>query len=428
MRVLPFYLILFLLFSLHSLAQESTVIVNGRLHIGDGSVIEEGAIGFREGIIDFVGRAKSVDQKMYKTVIDASGKDIYPGIIACNTSLGLNEISAVRATRDYYETGSFNPSVRSIIAYNAESDVVASVLSNGILLAQVCPQGGRISGTSSIVKLKGWNWEDAAYSIDDGIHINWPSMYKRKEDNTANEREKNPNYDKEHSELMEFFQKAKAYSSLKYPVETDLKMEALRGVFSGEKNVYIHADFVKELREAIYFKRELGLPNVTLVGAYDSHLLTDLIKENDISVMITRVNSLPSYYGDPIDLPYSLPKKLEDAGVLYSLQMEGGMETMQNRNLIFNAGTAVAYGLDKEAALKSITLNAATILGIEERTGSLTKGKDANIIISEGDLLDMRFSQVTKAFILGEEILLTNRQTELYEKYKRKYEEEKEGF
>ncbi|MDQ3047342.1 MAG: amidohydrolase family protein, partial [Bacteroidota bacterium] len=187
------------------------------------------------------------------------------------------------------------------------------------------------------------------------------------------------------------------------------------------QTLYIHANNAKEIIESVNFAKNNGITNVCIVGGKDSWMVTDLLKANNVSVMVARVHDLPDRPEDDIDLPYKLPYLLEKAGILYCLNNEGDMEAMNTRNLPFLAGTAAAYGLTKEQALKAVTLNAAKILGIDKTTGSLEKGKDANLFISTGDALDMRGNNVEAAFVKGKTIDLNNDQKALYEKYKTKY-------
>jgi len=393
------------------------------VHTGTGEVLENGAVGIKNGLIIFVGKSDKAPAGEYDKVKDWEGKHLYPGLIAMNTTLGLNEIFAVRATRDYREVGSMKPNVRSIIAYNAESRITETVLANGILLAQVCPRGGRIKGSSSVVKLEGWNWEDAVYKMDEGIHMDWPRLFKRKgERSDPIAFEPDEDYIEEIIRLKNYFREAKAYAQRENHLEVNPAYEAMRGVFSGEKRLYISSDFIKEIREIIAFKRNFGIEKVTIVGGYDSWMAADLLRENDISVLVRRVNSLPRFAEDAVDASFSLPAKLASAEVQFAFQMDGDMETMQNRNLPFNIGSAIAYGLDGERALQAATLDAATILGIDETTGSIEIGKEANIIISDGDVFDMQTSIIRFALIKGTEVDLETKQDELYKKYKAKYE------
>ncbi|MCO6501004.1 MAG: amidohydrolase family protein [Vicingus serpentipes] len=397
---------------------KSVLILNGTAHLGNGAVIKNAAIAFDKGKLTLVEDASKIkiDFSVYDTIIRVEGKHIYPGFIAPNSTLGLVEIDAVRATRDNDETGGFNPNVRSIIAYNAESKITTTVRSNGVLLGQITPRGGRVSGTSSIVQFDAWNWEDAIYKEDDGVHINWVDMFDRRT-GKANE-----NYTQQMNELITFFNAARAYSKTTHQQEKNLRFEAMRGVFDGNKTLYVHADFIKEITAAIHFARKQEVKKMVIVGGYDAWMIPEMLKENKVAVILKRVHSLPERQEEDVYLPYKLPHLLFDAGVLFCLENAGDMETMGTRNLPFYAGTAAAYGLDKEEALKLITLNTAIILGIDNSTGSLEKGKDATLFISTGDALDMKTNNVETAFIQGRLIDVDNHQKKLYRKYSKKYE------
>lgn len=199
-----------------------TLIKNATAHLGNGFIIENSVIAFENGKITLIGDARVVrlDMSIYNRIIDGTGKHVYPGFIATNSTLGLIEIGAVRASNDQSETGSLNPNVRSIIAYNTDSKIIPTVRSNGVLMAQITPKGGTISGSSSVVQLDAWNWEDAIVKEDDGIHINWPSMYStsgwwaepgeiKKEDSYAAKKE----------EIIKFFKEAQAYCNLSFHLE-----------------------------------------------------------------------------------------------------------------------------------------------------------------------------------------------------------------
>lgn len=403
----------------------SVVILNATIHIGNDSVIANGIVGIRNGkIAEVIDASKAkIELGNYDQKIDAKGMHVYPAIIAPNSTLGLTEIDAVRATRDMNETGSILPNVRSQIAFNTDSKIIPTVRTNGVLLAQVTPRGATVSGTSSIMMLDGWNWEDATYKADDGIHINWPKIQSRnwnENDFTFGPTEKNKEYTKQVDELKKLFADAKAYRESDKS-EKNLRFEAMKGVFDGSQNIYIHANNVKEITEAVYFAKQFELKKLVIVGGKDAWLITDLLKQNNVAVIVNRVHDLPDYAEDDVDLPFKLPYLLQKAGVLFCLNNEGDMEAMGTRNLPFMAGTAAAYGLTKEQALKAVTLNTAKILGIDKTTGSIEVGKDANLFISTGDALDMKTSNVLFAFIKGKSIDLNNEQKELYEKYRKKY-------
>jgi imidazolonepropionase-like amidohydrolase len=397
---------------------ESILIMNGTAHLGNGEVIANSVIGIENGKIVLVADATRIrlDKSKYKKIVDANGKHVYPGLIDCSSTLGITEIDLVRATRDYYEVGQMNPNVRSIIAYNTDSKIQPTVRSNGVLLAQVAPQGGTISGTSSVVELDGWNWEDAAYKLDDGIHMNWPQMYIYKS-TPENEEIQKTRMQKGLDEIENFFREAKEYSGQNGPAEKNVRFEAMRGLFDGSKKLYVHCDYVKEIVAAVDLSKRYNIKMVLVSGA-DSYKVADLLKQNNVSVIIVRTHSLPPREDEDVDLPYKLPFLLKQAGLVVAISMDG---SWQARNVAFNAGTAAAYGLTKEEALMTITLNAARILGIDSTAGSLEEGKDGTLIISSGDVLDMRTNNIEYALIRGKEINLDNIQKQLYRKYVTKY-------
>lgn len=395
------------------------LIMNATAHLGNGRVIENSAIGFQNGKLTLVADAKTIriNRSAYSKVIDASGKQIYPGFIDCNSSLGLTEIDMIRSMSDNYEVGEMNPNVRSVIAYNTDSKIIPTVRSNGVLLEQVVPQGGIISGQSSVMQLDGWNWEDATYKADDGIHVNWPRMYVVKSPRAEPEDVQRQKIQKNISDLELFFREAKAYCANSAPQEKNLKFDAMRGLFDGSKKLYVHCDYVKEIVSAVDMAKRMSL-KLVIVGGADSYLITDVLKANSVAVILGRTHSLPSREDDDVALPYKMPSILQKAGILYTVSIES---SWQSRNLGFMAGTGVGFGLTQEEAVMALTMNAATILGIDQTAGSLEVGKDATLFISSGDALDMRTQNVETAFIGGKEINLDNVQKQLYNKYQTKY-------
>lgn len=407
--------------------QKSVLIMNAVAHLGTDSVIQNSVIGIRNGKIDLIANATTIriDKSAYDEVVEASGKHVYPGLIAPNSTLGLTEIEAVRATNDFREVGSILPHIRSLIAYNTDSKIIPTVRTNGVLMAQVTPRGGIISGTSSILQLNGWNWEDAVYKVDDGIHINWPRIQSRKfldeDQGFAGPYEKNKEYTRQTEELKKLFSDAKAYAQTPTKENENLRLAAIQKLLNGSEIAYFHANEVKEIIEAVNFAKAYQLKKVVLVGGRDSYMVTDLLRENNVAVIVCRVHDLPDHPEDDVDQIYKLPYLLHKAGILFCLNNQGDQEATGTRNLPFLAGTAAAYGLTKEQALRSVTLNTAKILGIDKTIGSLEQGKDATLFISTGDALDMRTNRVEKAYIKGESIDLYNDQQALYEKYKKKY-------
>ena len=403
---------------------QSILLLNGYLHIGNGEVIESGLVGIKNGKIDLVRNslAYTYNKEDWDTIIDLQGQHIYPAFIAPNSTLGLTEIDAVRATRDFDEVGQYNPHIRSQIAFNVESKVISTVRTNGVLLAQATPRGGDISGTSSIMALDGWNWEDATILKDDGIHLNWPiSAGQSGVSNEVNTAKNKENYSKEKLAIFQFFEMSLKYASFSEKDQNDVRLNAMIDCFKGNKRVYIHADELQQLQDAIDFSIHFDLPFPVIVGGYDSHLVTRKLKDANIPVMLVRTHSLPQNEEDAVDFPYHLPAMLQEAEVKFCLQNEGAMETMNARNLPFQAGTAMAYGLTEEQAIRSISLSTCEIVGIDRDFGSIEEGKSATLFVSQGNALDMRTNQVNVAIIRGLFMPTRNFQQELYEKYTRKY-------
>lgn len=403
-------------------------IVGATAHLGNGQVIENSLITFENGKLLHVldGTVAKIDLSNMD-IINANGKHVYPGFIVPNSTLGLVEIDAVRATDDDAELGDWNPHIRSLIAYNAESKVVESMRPNGVLLAQITPRGGRISGTSSIVQLDAWNWEDAVIKENDGIHMNWPSNFSRGrwwlgEDPGM---KVNKKYEAQVTEISEFFKNAKTYLAGDQSVQ-HLPYLAMNGLFDGSKSLYIDVDDEKGITDAIQFAKTHHIPSTVIVGGYHAHKVSNLLKTHNIPVLLQRVHRRPGNTDDDYDMPFKLAKLLMDKGVTVALETSGQMERMNSRNLPFYAGTTVAHGLTKEQALQLITQNPAKILGIDNRYGTLESGKSATLFISEGDALDMRTNKLTHAFIDGRQLSLETHQTTLWKRYSEKLEESKD--
>jgi imidazolonepropionase-like amidohydrolase len=397
---------------------ERICLKGGTVHTGDGKVIENAYLIFENGKVTDVFAASDVKtDATLGRVIDVTGKQIYPGVISLNSILGLVEIEAARATDDQAEVGSSNADARAISSYNTDSRVTPTVRSNGVLYAQVVPQGGRVSGTSAVVQLDAWNWEDAALKAEEGVWITWPGMYKMKYGEVEREGyEVNKDYDKNVQELKDYFAEAKSYALTTHE-KKNLRFEAMRKLFTDKQNLYVRVSYVKEILQVIDFAQSFGV-NIVLVGAADSYMIADVLAAKKIPVILQKTHELPSYDDEDIQQPYKTPAILQQSGVLFALSIGG---FWQERNLMFEAGTASAYGLSKEQALAAITSNSAKILKLDSRIGTIAKGKDASFIISDGDLLDMRTSNITLAFIEGRQIDLDNKQKELYRKFSQKY-------
>ena len=394
-------------------------ITNATIHVGNGTVINNGTIKVTDGKIIQIGTniAASGD------IIDAKGKQVYPGLILPESDLGLKEIAnAVRGSNDYQELGEWNPNVQSAVAYNSDSKIINTLKSNGIVLTNVAPTGSLMAGTTSVMQLDAWNWEDALYKRNTGIVFYMPSLINRRPRFGGRGQQPETDPVKEGldkiEEVKKVLREAKAYSQETDHIQTNLKFEALKPLFSKQEKLFIHADVVKQLLVAVDFAKEFDI-DVVIVGGAESWQIADLLKKNNIAVILSREYNLPETEDEDIDQPFKTPYMLKQAGVLFALNDDN--DETRYRNLAFNAGTAAAYGLTKEEALQSITLNAAKILGIDDRTGTIEEGKDANIVISDGDIMDMRTSIIAAVFIQGRKVSLENKQTQLYTRYMTKY-------
>lgn len=395
-----------------------------KVHVGNGEVIENAYLEIQNGEFSRVSDANTsrINESDYSMIIDAEGKEVFPGFIVMDSRLGLVEIGAVRATHDYDEVGELNPNVRALPAFNTESKIIPTVRTNGVLMAQIAPVGGRISGASSLVHFDGWDWQDAAVRADEGVYLNWPHRYRQTGWWAApGEIKGNKEYGNQVDELERYFEEAVAYQALDKKDPQNLRFESLAGVLDGSARLYIRADWAKDILDAVQFIRKFKLKKTAIVGGAEAHLVTTELKENNIPVVIDRVHKLPVHPDSPLDEPFTLAKKLSDAGVMICFATNGDMEAMISRNLPFQVGTAVHYGLDYEKAIESLTLVPARLAGVEEHYGSIEPGKVATFFLCEGDPLDMRSNVITQAFIEGKMIDLTNHQVDLYHKFSEKH-------
>ena len=402
----------------------ATALMGGTVHVGNGQVIPNGVIIFENGVISTVADATLVRLNMTNMdVVNVSGKHVYPGIISPASTVGLQEIGAVRATVDMQEVGIFNPNVRALIAYNTDSEVIPTIRNNGVLLTQATPQGGTVSGSSSVMMADGWNWEDAALKKDDGIWLNWPTYFARDfnlEDFTITIK-KNEKRAAAIGTLQALFADAKAYAALPNPTSTNLRLESMRGLFTGSQNLYLRVNYGKDIIEAVTFAKSFGIPKVVVVGGEEANRVVQFLKDQNVPVILSALHRLPTREDEDVDLAYRMPGILQKAGILVGLSYAD--EWWRTRNLPFLAGTAAGFGVtDREEALKMVTSNTARILGIDRMVGTLEQGKHATLFVSAGDALDMRTNVVERVFIQGRAVNLDDRHKRLYNTYKEKYE------
>lgn len=402
--------------------QRPIAIVNGTIHTVSGDIISSGVVVFNQGIITAVGDKDQVRIPQDAETIDASGKHVYPGLISAYTTLGLIEIGAVRASDDTSETGSINPNAHAYTAYNTDSEIIPTVRSNGILTAHIVPQGGRFSGTTSIMMLDGWGVEEVALVKSAGVHVVWPSMTVVDAWwMTTPAAEQRKNIQKSVQKITDVIEQAKRYKKSNRDARKDIRWEALLPVIENKIPLFVYASEYKQIDAAVAFCHKHSL-RMVLVGGADSWKLTERLKAHNIPVILQKVNSLPRRSDEDYDLAFRIPQLLENAGVNFCLSGGTGWDSYwDGRNLPFQAGTAVAYGLSKKAALRAITLSAAEILNIDDKIGSIEVGKDATIIISKGDILNISTSIVEQAFIQGRKVDLDDRHKRLWRKYQEKY-------
>ena len=397
---------------------EPIAITNATIHIGDGSVINNGVLAFDQGVITYVGTDANRPEFFNHQLINLQGLHIYPGFVLPNTSLGLLEIANLRATDDVAETGDINASVRSAIAYNTDSELIPTFRFNGILTAGVTPDGGMISGRSSVFKLDGWNWEDSLLKADAAMHMNWPDRIRRQRNETTGvfENTDNPDYPYMIQMLNSLFQDARTYNGS----PLNLNLQAMQPLFTGESKLFIHANDARDIIASVQFARSYGVSDIVLVGGRDALKVKDLLIAESVAVIYESVHALPAQEWFDIDEQFKVPFQLHEAGILVGI---GGGETAldSQRNLPFFAGTAAGYGLDRETALSMITSHNAEILGVADRIGTLVSGKDATFFISSGDALDMRTNQLQEAFIQGRMIDLFGNQQALYQRFLERY-------
>lgn len=397
---------------------EPIVITGAVIHVGDGTVIENGVLAFDEGVITYVGTEINRADFFNHQLIDIQGMHIYPGFILPNTTLGLSEVANLRATNDVIETGDINASVRSAIAYNTDSELIPTFRFNGILTAQITPEGGLVSGRSSVMKLDGWNWEDTLLKADAGMHMHWPSRTRRERNEITGQFETvdNEDYGAQTQMLHALFQNAKTYDES----PLNLNLAAMQPLFNAEAKLFIHANDARAIVSSVQFASRYGVENIVIVGGRDALKVKDLLLSESVAVIYESVHALPGREWYDIDEPFKVPFQLHDAGILVGI---GGGETAldSQRNLPFFAGTAAGYGLDRETALAMVTRHNAQILGVDDRVGTLEVDKDATFFISTGDALDMRGNQLQEAFIQGRLIDLFGTQQELYQRYYERY-------
>ncbi|NQV38660.1 MAG: amidohydrolase family protein [Candidatus Marinimicrobia bacterium] len=411
-------------------AQEKPILIqNGTLHTVSHGVLEHTDILFENGIITRIDDNIVPNPEM--EVIDAGGKHIYPGLIASVSTLGLVEVSAVRATVDYDEVGDMTPEVRANVSYNPDSELIPITRSNGVLFVNTMPTGGRLTGQSSLMMMDGWTWEDATLNHPTALHVNWPDMWIDTNPNSKTPvSEQEENRRKALKELNELIDRVRQYQKIidnppksrPHDVAHDLRLEAMIPYANGEKPFFIHAFDARQIETAVHWSIKQNV-KIVIVGGWDAWRVTEILKEHQIPVIIEGTLRTPWRRNSDYSEAYALPAWLYEAGVSFCISTAGNaFQAAHVRDLPNHAAMAAAFGLPMDVALRSITLSAAEILGVDDQIGSLDIGKDASLFIADGDILEIT-SHVEQAYILGTTTDMNDRHKTLYKKYLEKYKQ-----
>lgn len=395
-------------------------IVNATIHPVSSEPIERGYVVFRDGLITEVG-AGAYSAAPDTEVIDAAGRHVYPGLISADTTLGLSEIQAVRATNDTSETGAITPEVRAVIAVNPDSALIPVTRANGILTALVVPQGGAISGYASTIRLDGWTTEELTIADRAGLVVRWPNVRPRTAWWIEESEEEQLRRSKENLDRIDrAFEEAAAYARARaadptFPI--DLRLESMLPAIDRQVPVFIHANDAAQIRSAIAWANRMNL-RLVIVGGADADQCLDLLKTHDVPVIVVGTHRMPTRRDLPHDQPFTLPLTLHEAGVRFCIA--SGEEPAHERSLPYHAAKSAAYGLPLDVALRSVTLSAAEIIGAGSALGSLEAGKNATLIITDGNPLEIT-THVLAAYIDGAAVDLDNKQKALDRKYRHRY-------
>lgn len=403
-------------------------ITNARIVIVTGAVIENGTVVIQDGRIAAVGAAVSIPSGAEK--IDGKGLSVYPGLIDAATNLGLAEIPlGANATMDVAETGTMNANAKAITGVNPHSSHVNVTRVNGVTTVHTGPSGGLIAGQSAVINLNGSTQGDMAVLPASGLVINFPRISTfggfnpQTGPQTVEFGEAVRRRDTQIDELKKIFKNAENYArakeayakdkSLPYPA-TDLRLEALVPYARGQRPMIFTVERERDIRAVARFVSEMKVKGV-IVGGQEAWRVADDLKKNNIAVIYTNIYNLPVRDDDPYDFLFEAPVKMQQAGIRFAIGTgDGGAEV---RDLPYQAGIAGAFGLPKEEALKSVTIYPAQILGVADRLGSIEVGKMANVVVTDGDILEPR-TNIKYLFIGGRLLPLTSRHTELFESFK----------
>lgn len=401
----------------------------GTVHTLAGEPIENGVVLIEDGRITGVGKALSIPDGA--EIVDAAGLDVYPGMFDAFSNLGLTEIRSVRATSDLGERGDFNPHLKASTAVHPAGEHIPVTRANGITHALVVPASARsagrgggatlLPGQASLINLDGWTWEEMEVDGRNAMTILWPTIRAgggrgRRGGEPPPFKEAKEKYEEKVAELRTWFEAARHYKRAREAgaeAAPDSKLEALLPLLDGSQPALIVANRARTIRNAVAFAEEQKL-RMILAGGQEAWKVAELLKQKNIPVILGPTEALPADRDDPYDKPFTAPEELRKAGVLFAF---GSFSSDSSRTLPYQAGVAVAFGLPYEEALKAVTLYPARILGVEDKFGTIEEGKQANLILTDGDPLEIT-TRIRGLFIAGRPVSTGNKHLGLYEKYR----------
>jgi len=397
-------------------------ITNATIHLVSKPAVKNATILFENGRIRSAG--SDLELPPGTQIIDGTAKHVYPGLFNTDGILGLTEINAVRSTDDTAEVGQINSNVRVEVAVNPDSELIPVTRSGGVLLNLTTPQGGLISGTSAVLQLDGWTTEDLTLKAAAAMHMRWPSL---SEVNDHNDHEKDSEkYGEQVHRIEQTFDKAAVYDlarSANPELPVDLRWESMRGVLSGNIPLIVTASRVAQIQSAVAFASHRNLTLIIYDG-YDAAECAELLRMQKVPVIVSGTYRLPLRRHSPYDHAFTLPERLRKAKVKFCIAGSARFDAANIRNLPYHAAMAAAFGLPINEALRAITLAPAEILGVDHRVGSLDPGKDATLIIADGDIFDTA-TNVVEAYVQGRKVDLSDRHKRLYRKYQARQEQTK---
>lgn len=405
--------------------QDKPIAITGAtIHPVSSEPIKKGTLVFDNGRITAIGTDVKIPDDAQ--VIKFKGRHVYPAMFETYSQIGLVEVDAVRATLDKNETGTINPNVKAHVAFNPDSEIIPVTRANGVLLTVSAPTGGLIPGQASVMQLDGWTWEDMTLKPSAAMMITWPSMSAVV---SNDDKSKNDARGTSLKQLEQLFDDARSYRKARAAnpdaQNHDVRLEAMLPVIDGETPLMVRANALETIQSAVGFAAEQNA-KIIIFGGYDAPLCAELLKQHNVPVIVAAVHRSPSRRSDDYDSAYTLPERLRTAGVKFCISGAGRWATSNVRNLPYNAATAVAYGLPRDEALKSITLYPAQIMGVADRVGSLEVGKDATFFVTGGDPLETT-SNPQAAWVQGRRVELNSRHKRLFRKYKIRQDQTKKA-